>query len=175
MNHFTFYGIPMAFVVDESAIRARYLQNSRKFHPDFHTLSEEQAQADALELSTRNNEAFKVLSDPDARMQYILREKGLLGTEGEAGTLPQDFLMDMMDINEAIMELEFDFQQEAYESALKSLKNLEETLESGIKPLLDSWTEERGTEQDLIRVRDFFYKKRYLLRTKENLSKFAPA
>ncbi|MBN8677356.1 MAG: hypothetical protein J0M29_03980 [Chitinophagales bacterium] len=175
MNHFAFYGIPMAFRVDEDAVRRHYLQNSRKFHPDFHTLADDDAQAQALELATRNNEAFKVLSDPDARIRYILQEKGLLGTEAESGTLPQDFLMDMMDINEAIMELEFDFQQEAYESALKSLENLEKTLESGIKPILDSWTEETGTEQDLSRVRDFFYKNRYLLRTKENLSKFAPA
>ncbi|HAD12557.1 MAG TPA: Fe-S protein assembly co-chaperone HscB [Saprospirales bacterium] len=175
MNHFDFFGIPMSFIVDDATIRTRYLQNSRKYHPDFHTLADEEARSEALELSTRNNEAFKILSDPDARMRYILQEKGVLGAEGEQGSLPQDFLLDMMDINESVMELEFDFNQQLYQNALNSLQKMENELETAIQPVLKNWTEQQSGDQDLIRVRDFFYKKRYLLRTKENLSKFAPA
>ncbi|MCC7465189.1 MAG: DnaJ domain-containing protein [Saprospiraceae bacterium] len=175
MNHFEFFGIPMSFTVDEAAVKRQYLLNSRKYHPDFHTLADDQAQHQALEMSTRNNEAFKVLSDPDARMQYILAEKGLLSGDGTQGALPQDFLMDMMEINEAVMELEFDFSQEQYEAAMTRIRELEEVLGTSITPLLSAWTELTDQPGQLELVRDFFYKKRYLLRTKENLSKFAPA
>lgn len=175
MDHFEFFGIPMSFTVDEAAVKRQYLLNSRKYHPDFHTLAEEEAQNQALEMSTRNNEAFKVLADPDARMQYILSEKGLLGTDNAQGSLPQDFLMDMMEINEAIMELEFDFSPESYRLAMIRLQELENELDTAIGPLLNGWTEQTDQPGQLEQVRDFFYKKRYLLRTKENLSKFAPA
>lgn len=175
MNHFEFFGIPISFSVDEAAVKRQYLLNSRKYHPDFHTLADEEAQNRALEMSTQNNEAFKVLTDPDARMQYILSEKGLLGSENTQGSLPQDFLMDMMEINEAIMELEFDFSPEQFETAMNRLLKLENDLNTAIGPLLNTWTEQTNQPGQLEKVRDFFYKKRYLLRTKENLSKFAPA
>jgi molecular chaperone HscB len=175
MNHFEFFGIPMSFVVDEAAVKRQYLLNSRKYHPDFHSLADDHTQTQALEMSTRNNEAFKVLSDPDARMQYILREKELLSGDSPQNTLPQDFLMEMMEINEAVMELEFDFSQEQFEAAMTRIREMEEVLETTIKPLLDTWTEQNDQPGQLEQVRDFFYKKRYLLRTKENLSKFAPA
>lgn len=175
MDHFEFYGIPLAFTVDESIVRRNYLQNSKKYHPDFHTLSNETEQAEVLELSTRNNEAFKTLSDPDKRLRYVLELKGLLGNEQENPVLPKDFLMEMMDINEALMELEFDFDPDAFSKTLKAVNALDNELDTSIQPILSKWTEASGTDTDLIIVRDFFFKKRYLLRIKENLSKFALA
>ncbi len=175
MNHFEFYNIPLALSVDESAVRQVYLQNSKRYHPDFHTLSGESEQAEMLELSTRNNEAFKTLSDPDKRVRYVLELKGLIGQDNENPSLPQDFLMEMMDINEALMELEFDFDAEQYSNALQAVKSLENELETSVQPILSTWTEATGSDADLQIVRDYFFKKRYLLRIKENLSKFAPA
>ncbi|MCC6280923.1 MAG: Fe-S protein assembly co-chaperone HscB [Saprospiraceae bacterium] len=175
MNHFDFYGFPVAFQVDEKALRRLYLEHSRKYHPDFHTLSDEAEQAHVLDLSTRNNEAFKTLSDEDKRIQYVLKIKGLI-EEGEGqGVLPQEFLMDMMDINEAMMELEFDFDAGRLEETRRSVEALDQALREGIQPVLDTWTEAQGSEADLLRARDYFFKKRYLLRIFENLSKFAPA
>lgn len=175
MNHFEFYGLPVSFAVDEAAVRRIYLLNSKKYHPDFHTLSDETEQTRVLELSTRNNEAFKTLSDADNRVRYVLEIKGLLGKEHENQRLPQEFLMEMMDINEALMELEFDFDQARFEATLKSVQLLENELETQIEPVLSSWTENTGTAADLLLVQEYFFKKRYLLRIKENLSKFAPA
>lgn len=174
MNHFEFYGIPIALTVDETALRRAYLLNSKQYHPDFHTLSDEAEQARALEWSTRNNEAYKTLSDPNLRIRYVLELKGLL-EQAENTPLPQEFLMEMMDINEALMELEFDFDQERYENAKKLVINMENALDTQIQPILNTWSETVGEAADLLKVREYFFKKRYLLRIKENLSKFAPA
>lgn len=175
MTHFEFYGIPVALTVDESVVRKNYLLNSKKYHPDFHTQSNESAQAEMLERSTQNNEAYKTLSDSDKRIRYVLEIKGLLGKENENPSLPQDFLMEMMDINEALMELDFDFDMERYFKTLEAVQSLENELDKGIQPNLSSWTETSGSNADLVNVREFYFKKRYLLRIKENLSKFAPA
>ncbi len=175
MDYFEFYNFPRSFQVDEKVLRQLYLEHSRKYHPDFHTLSGEVEQARVLDLSTQNNEAFKTLSDPDKRIQYVLKIKGLI-EEGEGqGALSQDFLMDMMDINEAMMELEMDFDAERLEATRRSVEALDQALRQDIQPVLDTWTEDNGSEADLLRVRDYFFKKRYLLRIFENLSKFAPA
>jgi len=175
MNHFGFYNLPVAFTVDEAVVRRAYLLNSKKYHPDFHTLSDESEQANMLELSTRNNEAFKTLSDPDNRVRYVLELKGLLGQNHENPVLPQDFLMEMMDVNEALMELNSDFDMERYSNTLQAVKNLETELETSIQPIISTWTEATGSDADLQKVQEYFFKKRYLLRIKENLSKFAPA
>jgi len=172
MTHFEFYGLPVALNLDESAVRRIYLLNSRKYHPDFHTLSDATEQANMLELSTRNNEAFKVLSDPDKRLRYVLELQGLMGEENENPSLPQDFLMEMMGLNENLMELEFDFDAARYETALRAVEEMENALQQQVQPILDTWTETTGSEEDLRKARDFFFKKRYLLRIKENLSKF---
>ena len=175
MNHFEFYQLPVALSVDEAAVRRAYLLNSKKYHPDFHTLSDESEQVKMLELSTRNNEAFKTLSDPDNRVRYVLEMKGLLGLNNENPSLPQDFLMEMMDINEALMELSSDFDTERYANTLQAVNNLEGALETSIQPIVSSWSEITGSDADLQKVQEYFFKKRYLLRIKENLSKFAPA
>ena len=174
MNYFVFFDLPVSFRVDVPALRSVFLQNSKKYHPDFHTLSSESEQAKMLEMSTLNNEAFKTLSDLDERIHYILKINGLLGEEGNQPSLSQDFLMEMMDINEGLMELEFEPDAVRYGLILKAVENFEKELHEEICPILDTWTEADGTEP-LQSVRDYFFKKRYLLRIRENLSKFAPA
>ncbi len=175
MSYFEFFGLPISFQVDKAELQRRFYQNSRQYHPDFHTLAGEAEQNEMLELSTLNNRAWKTLSDPDQRIRYVLEIKGLLGDETVQPALPQDFLMDMMDINEGLMELEFDFNTAQFEATRQAVATLEHELENGIQPLLQAWSDTEGTDDQLLRVRDFYLKKRYLLRIRENLSKFAPA
>jgi len=174
-DYFRFFNLPVAFSIDESALRRAWLLNSKKYHPDFHTLEDTAKQAEVLELSTLNNEAFKVLSDYDQRMQYILQMKGLLGDEGQQPPIAQDFLMEMMDINEHLMELEFDFDAEKYETVRQQVENIETALNAELAPIVNQWNETTGVNAELERVKDFFLKKRYLLRIKKNLLTFASA
>ncbi len=175
MNYFEFFGLPLSFQVDQAELQRRFYQYSRQYHPDFHTLAEAAEQEKMLELSTLNNQAWKTLSDPDRRMRYVLEIKGLLGDETNQPALPQDFLMTMMDINEGLMDLEFDFDAGKYAATAQAVTGLEKALADDIRPTLAAWTDADGTEAPLLRIRDFYLKKRYLLRIHENLSKFAPA
>ena len=173
MTYFEFYNIPISFKVDEVALKKIFYANSKKYHPDFHTLESSEKQDEILELSTLNNQAYKTLSDFDKRMKYVLELKGAMGAEGE-NKLPQDFLMDMMDINEAIMELEFDFDETIYHKALTDAQHIENQIFKEIEPILDSYDEAVTPLSQLEVVKKFYLKKRYSLRIRENLSKFAP-
>lgn len=175
MSHFEFFGLPVAFRLDEAALRRSFLQRSKQYHPDFHTLADDAQQAEMLDLATRTNEAYRVLNDPDQRIRYVLELNGLIGDESNQPALPPDFLMEVMGINESLMELEFDFDQQRYDTTLAGIDALENELVSGIQPVLDSWTADSGEPSALLAVRDYFLKLRYLRRIRENLSKFAPA
>ena len=174
MNYFEFYGIPVSFVVDKGSLKREFYANSKKYHPDYFTLESEAKQAEVLELSTLNNQAYKTLSDFDRRMKYILDLKGAMEEEGK-NTLPQDFLMEMMDINESLMELESGFDQEVYDKVRADLKVLEDDLLDEVKPLIAEYDAQKGDSESILEgVKNFYLKKRYLLRIKENLSTFAP-
>ncbi len=172
MNYFEFFDIPVSFLLDEAQVKRTFYQNSKKYHPDFYTLESEEKQMEVLEMSTLNNEAYKTLSDFDKRMKYILEIKGALAEEGK-NQIPQDFLMEMMDINENLMELEFDFDATKFNQVKADLKSLESDLLKTVQPHLENYNDKDSNEKELIEIKNYYLKKRYLLRIKENLNKFA--
>ena len=171
MNYFEFYEIPMTFEIDAAALKRIFYANSKKYHPDFYTMESDEKQAEILELSTLNNEAYKVLSNADKRMRYILEQKEVLEAEGQ-NKIPQDFLMEMMDINEALMELEFGFDEPLYQKIEADLTELEKSLEKKINPILTEFADNQTIDLNPVKV--FYLKKRYLLRIRKNLDKFVP-
>jgi molecular chaperone HscB len=172
MNYFEFYNIPISFNVDAAALKKTFYSYSKKYHPDFFTLESEEEQAKILERSTLNTQAYKTLSDAERRMKYVLELTGTMGEEGQT-KLPQDFLGEMMDINEAIMELEFDPDAEAAERVKKEVQKIDNQLVEEIKPVLENYKHGETPTSELEKIKIFFLKKRYLFRIFENLSKFA--
>ncbi|WP_373551855.1 iron-sulfur cluster co-chaperone HscB C-terminal domain-containing protein [Haliscomenobacter sp.] len=171
MQFFSFFDLPVSFVLDDADLRKRYLSNSKKYHPDFYTLESDAKQAEILQLSSLNNEAYRTLSDFDQRMKYILEEKGLL-VEGQ-NEIPKNFLLEMMDINEQLMELEFDFDQSVFDAVKQEVESAEKELFDEVERIIQEYTEEKSGIEELNQVKNFYLKKRYLLRIKENLSTFA--
>lgn len=170
MNYFEFYNIPLAFNLDTEALRQLFLKFSKQYHPDFHTLESDEKQAEILELSTINNEAYKTLKDRDKRIKYILELKNLIGDQVKTD-LPPDFLMEMMDVNERLMDLQFDYDAEAHEAIKAEIEGKEQELLQNIQPVLENYKDGSSPFSDLEAVRDFYLQNRYLLRLKENLQK----
>jgi len=173
MKYFEFYNIPESFILDEKAIKAKYYQLSREYHPDFYANEPQEKQQEILQLSTLNTNAYRTLSDADQRMQYILKEHGLL-EEGK-NEIPSNFLMDMMEINEELMELEFDFDAAKFHEIGEKSAGIVAQLDNDILPVLQRYPELHGVTKDeaLDEVKTYYLKKKYLLRIQETLSKFA--
>jgi molecular chaperone HscB len=172
MNYFEFFQLPISFQMDDDALRKAFYANSKKYHPDFYTLEPEDKQAEILELSTTNNQAYHTLADFDKRIRYILELKGYWAEEGQ-NQLPNDFLADMMDINEAIMELDFDFDEKKMQETRQAVAALEQELWDSVLPVFQQFDQTPDDTSLLAAAKDYYLKKRYLLRIKENLSKFA--
>ncbi|MFN7115552.1 MAG: Fe-S protein assembly co-chaperone HscB [Saprospiraceae bacterium] len=172
MNYFEFFDLPVAFIIDEALLKQRFYANSKKYHPDFYTLESAEKQAAILELSTLNNQAYRTLADFDKRMEYILNLKGVLAEEGK-NEIPQDFLLEMMDINEGLMELEFDFDETKHQEVLQAVENQERAIYAAAANVIEQYDDKKIATQELSVVKEYFLKKKYLLRIRENVSKFA--
>ena len=172
MKYFEVFGLAPAFEIDEADLRKRFLANSRAFHPDFHTLESAEKQEDILQQSSLNNEAYKVLKSFPKRLHYILSEKGLIG-EGVKNEMPQDFLMEMMDINEGLMELEFDYDPAAAEKVGLEIATMAAQMKAEVSDAMAAFDKNPEVFTDFEGIKNYYLKDRYLLRIRENLDKFA--
>ena len=175
MSYFEFYHLPEAFVLDEAALKRQYYAKSRETHPDFHATSSPENQAEMLRQATRNTDAYRTLADPDQRMAYLLRQHGLLD-ETKQAQLPPDFLMDMMDLNEQLMDLETSPDSAAVARVAAEAQAVADTLDAGIAPVLAGYADLPGDHRPaaLQQVLTYYLKKRYLLRIRQQVATFAP-
>lgn len=169
MNYFEFYNLPVCFKIDAKKLKRKFYEYSRKYHPDFFVQAAAKKQEEALEKSTLNNEAYKTLSNLDKRIKYVLEVKGIL-EEGEKYQLPPMFLMEMMEVNEALMELKFEKDSSKLQLIEKEIGDREQKLFENVKIILE---EDASNDADLKKVKDYYFKKRYLLRIRESFNKFA--
>ena len=174
MNYFQLYDIPLSFKPDQVLVKKQFYALSKAFHPDFYANESEEKQQEILEQSTLNNKAFQTLSNPDKVLAYVLEIKGEL-VEGEKYALPQSFLMEMMEVNEALMELEFDATEQQITEASDKVKQLEDVLNSELDLQTEAFTNTLESEQNTIlkQIKDIWYRKKYLLRIRESINKFA--
>ena len=174
MNYFELYDLPVGFQPDQQLVKQKFYELSKKYHPDFYINESDEKQQEVLELSTLNNKAFQVLKDQKKLLPYVLTIKNEL-VEGENYPLPQIFLMEMMDINEALMELEF----EPNTAKLIELKNqisaIETELNNELKKLTVNFetATEQQQKQALTAIKDNYYRSKYLYRIRESLQKMA--
>ena len=173
-DYFAFYGLPETFRPDEAALKRLYYAKSRETHPDFHATSAPENQAEMLRQATLNTDAYRTLADPDQRMAYLLRQHGLL-EEGKQEQIPPDFLMDVMDLNEELMELEMDADPTGIAKVAAEVTALADTLDAGIEPVLAGY-EQLPTDHRtaaLQQICTYYLKKRYLLRIQQQVATFA--
>ncbi len=171
MNYFEFYGLPESFELDAAQLKKKFYELSKKYHPDFYAAESAEKQEEVLQLSTLNNKAYQVLSNPAKRTEYILREHKLLA-DGDKYPLAPDFLMEMMELNELITDAE----DEATINQIKtSVKEASDGLEDELAQQIHGFSSKTQPEQDaaLKKVLDIYYRKKYLLRIQESLNTFA--
>lgn len=163
MNYFELYEVPISFHVDQGLLKKKYYALSRQYHPDFFTNSPDKEQAGILEKASLVNKGYKVLQNPDETIKYILQLKSLLQEEEKFELDPQ-FLMEVMDINEELMELEMDENQEQLMDVEQKANRLMLKIYEDVAPVMDAYQEGITTEEELLQVKDFYFQQKYLQR-----------
>ena len=156
MNYFELFNIPVSLKVDKSSLSKKYIELQKKYHPDFYTQSTEDEQLEALDKSSIINKALKTFRNEDDTIKYVLEQKGLL-VEEEKYALPPDFLMEMMELNEAVME-------EEPAVIIQKIAAVEEEIYAAVKPIIEHYKEGVTTNEELLQVKEYYYKKKYVQR-----------
>lgn len=163
MNYFELYGLPVLMKVDPSEIKTKFYELSRQYHPDFHAKSDEASQAESLEKSADVNKAYKVFQNTDDTIKYVLQMKDLIYDE-EKYELDPEFLMQVMEINEELMDLETGEDKEALDRCVEKTKELLNQIDKDVAPIVENYQEGITTEKELLQVKSYYYKKKYLQR-----------
>lgn len=158
MNYFELFEMPVTLEIDPGKLAKKYFELQKKYHPDFYTQASEYEQEEALEISSQLNKALKVFKDRDETIKYVLELKGLLEEE-EKYQLPPDFLLEMMELNEELSD----------ESAAR-IASIEKELYSEVGSIIENYNDERIREQELQKLKAYYYKKKYLKRILDRLA-----
>ncbi len=174
IDFFEFYGLPISFHPNKEKIKAKFYELSKQYHPDRHANESQEKQDEVLEFTTINNKAFKTLSNQNLLIPYILEKYNLL-SEGDKYQLPQDFLMEMMEVNEALMELEFEPDDSKQLEITSQIKTVEAELLKELNVLTNDFEKAKDDIKNdiLLKIKDIWYRQKYLLRIRESLNKFA--
>jgi molecular chaperone HscB len=166
MNYFELFEIPVQLKVDTGPLHKKFFELSRKYHPDYFVNKDREAQAEALEKSAILNKAYKAFKDPDETIKYVLQQKGLLGEE-EKYNLPPDFLMEVLEINEQLMDADDDT---TAANIKLSIENLQSEIYEPVKEIVENYQEGVTSEKEMLRVKEYYYKKKYLDRIGRELA-----
>ena len=104
-DHFHFFGLPRKLWIAMDDLETRFHQLSWKLHPDNFVRAGAEERDLSLERSSQLNDAYRVLRDPVARVEYLL---GLEGMRKEGATkqqAPPELLEEVFELNESLDEL----------------------------------------------------------------------
>ncbi len=154
MLYFELFQLPIHILVDQSLLKRQFHQLSRTYHPDNFSDANETEQQPILEKYSQINLAYKTLTDQDATLRYILVEKGLMADEQQF-KLPPDFLMEMMEMNEALDE---------EEASLSKVEAFRKQLSANVENIILHYDDVKVTANDLQVLKEYYFKKKYLNR-----------
>jgi len=165
MNYFDIFQIPVQLKVNPAELTSKYFELSRQFHPDFYINETEEKQQEVLEKTTLLNRALKTFQNPDETLKYVLQLKGLM-TDDEKYQLPPVFLMEVMEINESLMDDAGEDDSQRLQERITALQN---EIYSTVKPIIECYKDGEVTEEQLLAVKEYYFKKKYIDRIKKEL------
>lgn len=104
MDPFSILGIPPQFALDLTDVEKRVRDLSRTLHPDRYVGRPASERRMALNRAIEVNEAWRAVRDPVTRAEALLRRGGLDVNETSAPATRPEFLMEMMELREALSD-----------------------------------------------------------------------
>lgn len=160
LSYFDYYNIPCQYKLNQSELRKLFYSKSKDLHPD------QSNQMDAIDQTSVNNEAYRILSDPHLRLKHILEIFNGPMDESKM-QLPKAFLMDMMDINE---EIEF-VSDENRASLNEKIKSLIQSEEEQYNLIIQNFDKQDHSEEVLRKLEEFYFKQKYYYRMLQNMNR----
>lgn len=160
LNYFDYYKIPCQYNLNQSELRKLFYSKSKDLHPD------QSIQVEAIDLASINNEAYRILSEPHLRLKHILEIFNGPMDESKM-QLPNEFLMEMMELNE---EIEF-VSDDNRASLNEKIKSLIQSEEDHYNIIIQNFDKQDHSEEVLRKLEEFYFKQKYYYRMLQNMNR----
>jgi len=162
-DYFAIFGIDKRLALDLEDLQRRFYANSREWHPDRHARAGAEQMAYAEAASATLNDAWRVLRDPVARAEYVLKQEGFDISEQRGKDVPPELLEEVFDLNIALEEAR-DGDSSAKSEVGKSLERFElllKDIDSERDAIFSAYDAAPGREM-LNRLRALLNRRKYL-------------
>jgi len=104
-DHFSLFALPRKLWIEMSTLEKKFLELSWKLHPDKFVNASPEEQETSLKRSSELNDAYRVLRDPVARVEYLLEIEGMRKEGEHKQQAPPELLEEVFELNESLDEL----------------------------------------------------------------------
>ena len=104
------------------------------------------------------NQAYKVFQHADETIRYVLMLKGLMEEE-EKYQLSNDFLMEMLDLNDQALDVS---EQADMDRLGATIANFQKEIYEPVEAIIANYKEGVTTKEELLQVKEYYYRKKYL-------------
>lgn len=133
-DHFSLFSLPRKLWIEMSSLEKKFLELSWKLHPDKFVNASPAEQESSLKRSSEMNDAYRVLRDPVARVEYLLEIEGMRKEGEHKQQAPPELLEEVFELNESLDELR---DAKASGGDLGSLKSRLEAAEKNFQQKLE--------------------------------------
>jgi molecular chaperone HscB len=134
-DHFELFGLARAFSIDMALLEKAYRGIQSRVHPDRFAHAGDAERRASLQWTTRVNEAFQVLKNPVQRASHLLALHGVDVAFETNTAMPPEFLMQQMELREALEEAK---DAQALTSLRDNLSSERRSLEKQIGEAIDA-------------------------------------
>jgi len=105
IDYFELFEMPRKLWIEMGSLDKKFLELSWKLHPDKFVNASAAEQELSLKRSSELNDAYRVLRDPVARVEYLLRIEGTRKEGEQKQQAPPELLEEVFELNESLDEL----------------------------------------------------------------------
>ena len=104
-NYFELFDIEQGYQLNLAALKKRYLQLQKEFHPDNFASESARIQREAMQRASRLNQAYETLGSPLQRAIYLLQTVGQEFDADRQIDNDTSFLAEQLKLREALSEV----------------------------------------------------------------------
>jgi molecular chaperone HscB len=152
LSKFDVLGLPPRYDLDPDELERRYRERSRAAHPD----RAGRAPGDrvrALEAQAALNDAYRTLRSPVTRAEHLLALVGVTLSDKE--TVPQEFLMEILELREALAEAKAAGDSARVEAQAAEMRARREAAMARVAGLFAAGADPQEIRRELVNLRYF--------------------
>ena len=134
-SHFELFGLPPVFSLDQEMLERAYRDIQSQVHPDRFAHAGDAERRASLQWTTRVNEAYHTLKSPVQRGKHLLELHGVDVAFETNTAMPTEFLMQQMELREALEEAK---DGKALDALRSGLRKSQQSLEREIAETIDA-------------------------------------